>query len=311
MPEALNFSDSEKKLRKVISNTSFDWNGEKFTTTQAYKPSKQGTHGECKTDCYVIATSESDAKQHEIKITYKKENSSFVENKIRNVRAETIFGDGWSEIIKNQINQIKEKFRDEPVFYVDDAIPPNRTKKGSIKLGWRYEMEIKGNRTLRTPIEQDIAKYVWENKNGNQEFRNCVVNGKKIKNSGIPNFVLKKNAEKFDDVNDILPCLIPIEDIIKQGGVTVAFTAQNFRPFLDDQGGGNKRHLSVPIDWSVKNGEANAELIFDKPLEFNSDIQEEKLKKVLDELDIPVGKKFDIDKFHKKLNPDVVVFSRP
>ena len=78
-----------------------------------------------------------------------------------------------------------------------------------------------------------------------------------------------------------------------------------------DQGGGNRRHLSVPIDWSVKNGEANAELIFDKPLEFNSDIQEEKLKKVLDELDILVGKKFDIDKFHKKLNPDVVVFSRP
>jgi len=64
----------------------------------------------------------------------------------------------------------------------------------------------------------------------------------------------------------------------------------------------------VPIDWSLKNGEATAKLIFDKPLEINSNIQLEKLKVVLEELEIPVGKEFDINKFHKKLNPNVIVF---
>ena len=50
------FSESEKKLRRVISDKSFTWNGEKFTTGKAYKPEKKGSGGECKTDCFVIAT---------------------------------------------------------------------------------------------------------------------------------------------------------------------------------------------------------------------------------------------------------------
>jgi len=34
------------------------------------------------------------------------------------------------------------------------------------------------------------------------------------------------------------------------------------------------------------------------------------LRVVLNELEIPVGKKFDVHKFHKKLNPNVIVFSK-
>ena len=51
------FSESEKKLRRIISNQSFTWNDEKFTTGKAYKPEKKGSGGgECKTDCFIIAT---------------------------------------------------------------------------------------------------------------------------------------------------------------------------------------------------------------------------------------------------------------
>jgi hypothetical protein len=171
-------------------------------------------------------------------------------------------------------------------------------------------MEVNGTRPLGTPIEQKIAKYVWENKNGNQEYRNCPVNGKKIENSGVPNFAFVKNAEKFNSVDDVFPNLIPIADMIKNGSITSAFTAQNYNPIRDYQGGGTNRDLSVPIDWSIKNGEAVAKLIFDKPLEIDSNIQLEKLCVVLNELEIPVGKKFDVHKFHKKLNPNVIVFSK-
>jgi len=299
-----NFSDSEQKLRSVISNKSFIWNGEKFTTGKAYKPQKKGSGGECKTDCYVIATKISDKKKQEIKITYKMENASFVENKCKQKRVKTIFGEDWSNIIKKQINLIKEKFQKEPLFYL---IQRGNTKQGSIKLGWRYEMEHNAKRTLGTTIEEKIAKYVWENNSGNHEFRNCPVNGEKIKNSGVPNFALIKNAEKFNSIEDIFSNLIPITDVIKNGSITTAFTAQNYNPIRDYQGGGTKRDLSVPIDWSLKNGEATAKLIFDKPLEINSNIQLEKLKVVLEELEIPVGKEFDISKFYKKLNPNVIV----
>jgi hypothetical protein len=300
-----NFSDSEQKLRSIISNKSFIWNGQKFTTGKAYKPQKKGSGGECKTDCYVMATRDSDNQKCEIKITYKMESASFVENKCKQKRVKTIFGDDWSNIIKKQIILIKEKFQKEPLFYLERD---RKTKQGSIKLGWRYEMEHNAKRPLGTPIEQKIAKYVWENNSGNKEYRNCPVNGVKIKNSGVPNFAFIKNAEKFNSIEDIFLDLIPIENIIKNGSITTAFTAQNYNPIRDYQGGGTNRDLSVPIDWSIKNGEVTAKLIFDKPLEINSNIQLEKLKAVLNELEIPVGKRFDISKFYKKLNPNVIVF---
>jgi len=301
------FSEAEKKLGKVISNKSFTWNSEKFTTGKAYKPEKKGSGGECKTDRYVIATRISDKKEEEIKITYKMESASFVENKCKQKRVKTIFGVDWSNIIKKQVSLIKEKFQNEPLFYLENY---GNTKPGSIKLGWRYEMEHNGTRLLGTPIEQKIARYVWENKDGNQEYRNCRVNGKKIENSGVPNFLFKSDPENFNSADDVFPNLIPIADIMENGSITAAFTAQNYNPIRNYQGGGTNRDLSVPIDWSIKNGEATAKLIFDKPLEINSNIQLEKLKKVLDELEIPVGATFDIHKFHKKLNPNVIVFSK-
>ena len=299
------FSDAEKKLRDTISNKSFTWKGEKFTTGQAYKPEKKGSGGECKTDCYVLVTRDIDKQVQEIKISYKKENASFIENKIRKERAEIIFGKDWSNTIKKQITQIKKNLQDEFLFYLEDD---RKTKKGSIKLGWRYEMEVNGTRPLGTAIEQDVGKCVWENKNGNKDYRNCPVNGKKIDNSGVPNYALIRNPEKIDSIEDIFPNLIPIADVIENGIITSAFTAHNYNPFRDYQGGGTNRHLSVPIDWSIKNNEITANLIFDKPLEFNSNTQLEKLKNVLKELDIPVGNGFNIKKFHKKLNPEVNVF---
>ncbi len=301
------FSESEKKLRRIISNQSFTWKGEKYTTEKAYKPEKKGSGGECKTDCFVIATRVSDKKERQIKITYKKENASFIENKIRYGRAKTIFGDDWSETIKKQIIQIKKKLQDEPLFYLEKD---RLTKKGSIKLGWRYEMEIHGTRSLGTPIQQNVARYVWENKNGKQEYRNCPVNGKKITNSGVPNFVFIRNAENFNSIDDVFPNLIPISSVIKNGSITSAFTAQNYNAIRDYQGGGNKRDLSVPIDWSIKNGEITAKLNFEQPLEFNSNIKLEKLRVVLKELDIHVGKRFDVNRFYKKLNPKVIVFPK-
>ena len=98
------FSEAERNLRNVISNTKFVWKGEKYTAGDAAKPKIGGSGGECKTDCYVIATRVSDKQETEIKINYKRENSSFIENKVKSERANRIFGEGWSEIIKSQIN---------------------------------------------------------------------------------------------------------------------------------------------------------------------------------------------------------------
>ena len=297
------FSEAERNLRNVISNTKFVWKGEKYTTGDAAKPKIDGSGGECKTDCYVIATRVSDKQETEIKINYKRENSSFIENKVKSERANRIFGEGWSEIIKSQINQIKKRFLKEPLFYVEKD---RRTKEGSIKLGWRYEMEYEGNRSLGVPIKQNIGESVWSNKNADERFKNCHVNGKLIKNSGVPNYFLQKNEIKSTD--DIISNLIPIDDIIKKQSVTAAFTAQNYDPFEKRQHGGCNRDLSVPVHWTIRNGMIFPKLVFDKPLEFNSNEQEKKLLDVLDEVGIEIGKNFDIKKFKEKLDPSVITF---
>ena len=297
------FSEAERNLRNVISNAEFVWKDEKYTTGDAIKPKIGGSGGECKTDCYVIATRVSDKQETEIKINYKRENSSFIENKVKSERANRIFGEGWSEIIKSQINQIKKRFLKEPLFYVEKD---RRTKEGSIKLGWRYEMEYEGNRSLGVPIKQNIGESVWNNKNADEKYKNCHVNGKLIKNSGVPNYFLQKNEIKSTD--DIISNLIPIDDIIKKQSITAAFTAQNYDPFEKRQHGGCNRDLSVPVHWSVRNGMIFPKLVFDKPLEFNSNEQEKKLLDVLDEVGIKIGKNFDIKKFKEKLDPSVRTF---
>ena len=298
-------NESERKIRKIISNEEFVFQNENYTTSNAVKPEIDGSGGECKTDCYVIATRDSDKKEVEFKISYKQENSSFVENKIRKPTAGTIFGDNWSQIIKEQIDKIKDRFLAEPLFYKEKD---RKTRKGSIKLGWRYEMEYRGTRPLGTPIQQNIAERVWTNKNGDEKYKNCSVNGKKIVNSGVPNFFLQKNASKINSIDDLISNLIPIDEIIKNGSITAAFTAQNYNPYSKKQHGGTKRHLSVPIDWYVKNGKISAKLNFDNPLEFNSNEQEEKLLTVLKEFDIEIGSKFSVEKFHENLDSDVVIF---
>ena len=49
-------------------------------------------NGEPKTDIYILLKSESSEEIREIKISYKKSNADFVENKIKADRAEIIFG---------------------------------------------------------------------------------------------------------------------------------------------------------------------------------------------------------------------------
>ena len=91
------FGEAERRIASLLrAGNTFFYNGDNFTIINSGKPTC--VKGEPKTDIYVEAESEY-GDIIEIKITYKKENADFIENKTNAVRAAALFGDDWENII--------------------------------------------------------------------------------------------------------------------------------------------------------------------------------------------------------------------
>lgn len=131
------------KLEQDIVNmfqvgSSFNYKGDKYEVVLSGKP--RPTKGECKTDVYIKARNKSNGKEKEWKISVKKSNADFLENKIGIERAREIFGDDAQHIIKKSIEAIKEKFEKTPLVYYEKC---NKTEALSITLGWKFELTNK------------------------------------------------------------------------------------------------------------------------------------------------------------------------
>ena len=72
------------------------YNGSRYVVEEADKPTC--SFGEPKTDIYVLLFN--GRQEQELKISYKKENADFLENKTNSQRAEQLFGPEWREIIE-------------------------------------------------------------------------------------------------------------------------------------------------------------------------------------------------------------------
>ena len=92
------FSKNERTIANTLSKgTTFVFEGEQYTVTKVAKP--QVPSGECKTDIY-IAASNIYGVTREFKISYKQENAQFIENKMKDSRAESLLGSDWKSIIE-------------------------------------------------------------------------------------------------------------------------------------------------------------------------------------------------------------------
>lgn len=79
------FGDAERRILAFMSvGTEFVFEDKEYKVILSGKPTCQ--KGEPKTDIYILAESVSD--KVEIKISYKKENADFIENKMGSERAE-------------------------------------------------------------------------------------------------------------------------------------------------------------------------------------------------------------------------------
>lgn len=299
-------SGAEEKIRIILKQTkTFILNSEEFEIIQCSKPTVSGGGGETKTDIYIKAKKKSNGNEEEIKISYKKPSFSFVENKIKSQRANAIYGKYWSKIIQEQIISIKNNFLAKPLIYFEKN---GRIEKGSITLGWRYEMEHEGNRSLGVKIKQNVAEQVWKNKNAQEQYKDGIVDGKTVINSGMPNFCLSIDPEEVNSPSGIFENLVSIDELVKtHGNITAAFLAQNYRSHKQKQEG-NRRHLGVWIKWKNIDGKLGCEYIFDKPLEIESGMVFSNLYKILDELGVCLDDTFKIHYLKNKLHKSIPVY---
>lgn len=293
---------AERRVREVIDNGKFTFENEEYVVVQNDKPSH-----ETKTDFYIVAKKLSNEKVREFKISYKKPCFSFVENKVKEYRIPFIFGKKWSDILQDQTKSIQTKFNSETII---DFV------KKTIKLGWRYEIEQLdapgiGGRNLSVVIQQNISSQVLWGDGCDPKMRDALVDGKRIPNSGIPEFILIKNPNEIKTIQDVFDNLEDIKQYAKKHWkMRAGFIAQNNR--LQEESNcwkteGDSRSFAVWIKWDVINGNLRGKPVFDKPFEKTAGDVINNLRKCFEDIGIPYDSGFSFALLDGKITKDTIV----
>lgn len=275
-----NFSAAERAILAFFTvGKTVDFQGSTYTIKTAGKPTCP--QGEAKTDVYILL--QNNCQTHEIKISYKKSNADFLENKIGTERAEKLFGADWQAIIQKSTEKIRKKFLAKPLIYKTKY---RRTQAGAITLGWKFELMNKPSGELSGEICLSQEQYldVHSGINLPEDKRHACVNGIVIKDSGVANYILLGN--KYLSAQDVLDNIQCIKDYILKNDPKIYFAckALNYRTF-EKRFDGN-RPLAVQVDWQIIDNKLTPRLVFDSPLIHKGNAVADKLKECLLELNI-------------------------
>lgn len=273
------FGDAERRILAYFEKgTKFIFHDREYEVIESGKPTCN--HGEPKTDVYVAAKSGNDVE--ELKISYKKENADFLENKTNKERAEQLFGPNWRDIIQESTTSIKPKFEDRAVVFKEKN---GRTEKGAITLGWKFELLNKpgGDLSGEMKLNDQQVYDVYAGTNLSEDKKNAVVNGKVIQNSGVADYILMD--DNVNSAQDVVDRMTAISDYIKQHPkIYFACKALNYRTFAEKYDG--DRPLSVQVDWTINDGKLHPQLDFNHPLEQNGNEMYNRLARCMNYLSI-------------------------
>jgi len=278
---AKNFSDTEKRIIDSFYDASFfSLKGKCYQVELVGKPLV--STGECKTDVFIQGRNDED-ETIQLKISVKQRNADFLENKINKKRAIEILGIDALEIIRRSTTQIKHRFLDTPLVFPQKVA---RTEKGSITLGWKFELLNKGGggKSAELDLSEEEKLEVIAGHKLPANKRNASINGQLIYESGVATHVLEVDADEDFEVNQLIERLIPIEEYVKNLKIYFACKALNYRLFNDKWDG--DRPLAVTVDWKIDNGQLVGRLEFDSPFERNGNECAHDLKALLGELNL-------------------------
>lgn len=245
------FGDAERRILTMFKRgETFMLSGKDYEVDFADKPTC--AEGEPKTDIYILAKSKHDT--IEIKISYKKENADFIENKIGAERAKQLFGDNWKEVVIESTGQIKEEFMQRMLIYKNAA---QKTEAGAITLGWKFEFVNKNNGELSGEVILDreqlhqLVLDVYAGINLDDNKKNATVLGKCIKDSGVANYLLMD--DKVQTVQEVIDKMVSIEEYVDMNPkVYFACKALNLRSFVGKYKGEFKGKFIGKIDGKIK-----------------------------------------------------------
>lgn len=253
------FGNAERRILALMAEgTEFIFQEKTYKVLLSGKPTCH--KGEPKTDIYILAESSSD--EVEIKISYKKENADFIENKMSAERAEQLFGVDWANIIVQSTTAISDRFEERMLIYKNKF---KRTEKGAITLGWKFELLNKNSGDLsgKMLLTEEQVIDVYAGSNLSDDKRNAMVAGKVIENSGVANYILMD--ENVHSAQDVIDKMIPIKEYVSMHpDIYFACKALNYRTFAEKWDG--DRPLSVQVYWNAEENKLVPELVYDRPL---------------------------------------------
>lgn len=273
------FGDAERRILAFMRpGTEFMLCGKRHKVILSGKPTCYD--GEPKTDVYILA--ESVNRQIEIKISYKKENADFIENKINEERAEQLFGPNWGQFIECATTAIGDRFNDRILIYQNRF---KKTERGAITLGWKFELMNKSSGDLsgRMFLTREQVLDVYAGSHLSEDKRNAWVGQERIRNSGVANCILMD--EKVSSAQDIINRMVPIQKYVQMHPeVYFACKALNYRTFKKKWDG--NRPLAVSVYWTTEHGRLTPRLVFDRPLQVKGNAMAERLRESMKMLNI-------------------------
>lgn len=278
---SMNFGEAERYIQGLFKVNKVIQFGDK--TYQIIKSGKPTTpQGEPKTDIYVLFSDGTN--NHELKISVKKDNADFLENKTSAERAEQILGPDWMNIVMNSTLQLKNDFDSKSLIYKTSQ---GKTEAGAITLGWKFELLNKKSGQLSDQILLSKKQLfdIYAGTNLPLAKKNAYVNGTIIKDSGVANTILFGDLSKFTSAESVINALQPITSYIdSHPNIYFACKALNYRTFKEKYDG--DRPLSVYVDWNIVDGKLKPTLVFNRPLITRGNQVANKLTNALSKLHI-------------------------
>lgn len=278
----VDFGDAERNIQNYFSiGAEVVFADERYTVNKIGKPTCQ--EGEPKTDIYILLVNGNN--EQEIKISFKKDNADFLENKIKAERAEQLFGTDWQSVIESSTAQMKDKFLAKPLIYKTKF---KRTEKGAITLGWKFELMNKQSGELSERIRLNSRQIydVYAGANLADDKKHATVNDEVIAHSGVANYMLI--GSDVNSAQDVINKMITIEQYAQDNpDIYFACKALNYRTFkkVKEPYDGD-RPLAVQIKWTVENDKLTPNLIFHKPLNCNGKAVAQQLVECMQQLGI-------------------------
>lgn len=275
MPE---FSEYERSLLNLFSeNKCFYFEGAQYRVIFADKPTCSS--GEPKTDVFVRCVNINTGVERDIKISYKKDNADFLENKIKAERAEELFGVNWRKIISSATKQLEYVFKNRQVIFKSKE---GRIEEGSITLGWKFEIVncMSGDLSNEIILTDEQKQDVYSGINLGADKRNSIVNGGVVPNSGVADYILMTDG--LIDIQYVIDNIVSVKNYVQDKKFYFACKALNYRTLHNSPKCDGNRPLAVQVDWSVVDGKLVSSLDFDHPLERKGYEMRDKLKEALD-----------------------------